>query len=52
MLHYNENKVNESEASLILASGFAGDIEQMNFNQKLNRFNHLLQLKPMPCTST
>lgn len=46
MLHYNENKVNESEASLILASGFAGDIEQMNFNQKLNRFNHLLQLKP------
>jgi hypothetical protein len=46
MLHYNENKVNEAEASLILASGFAGDIEQMNFNQKLNRFNHLLQLKP------
>jgi hypothetical protein len=46
MLHYNENKVTEKEASLILASGFAGDIEQMNFNQKLNRFNHLLQLKP------
>ncbi|PWG80826.1 relaxase/mobilization nuclease domain-containing protein [Pararcticibacter amylolyticus] len=46
MLHYNENKVIEGEASLILASGFAGDIDQINFNQKLNRFNHLLQLKP------
>jgi hypothetical protein len=46
MLHYNENKVEYGEASLILASGFAGDIEQMNFNQKLNRFHHLLQLKP------
>jgi hypothetical protein len=45
-LHYNENKVNAGEASLIMASGFAGEIERMNFNQKLNRFNHLLQLKP------
>lgn len=45
-LHYNENKVNDGEASLIMASGFAGEIEHMNFNQKLNRFNHLLQLKP------
>jgi hypothetical protein len=46
MLHYNENKVNDGEASLIMASGFAGEIDRMNFNQKLNRFNHLLQLKP------
>lgn len=38
MLHYNENKVNDGEASLIMASGFAGEIDQMNFNQKLNRF--------------
>jgi hypothetical protein len=45
-LHYNENKVNEGEASLIMASGFAGEIEQMNFNQKLNRFQHLLELNP------
>lgn len=45
-LHYNENKVDEGEASLILASGFAGEIQQMNFNQKLNRFQHLLELKP------
>jgi hypothetical protein len=46
MLHYNENKVSEGEAALIMASGFAADIEQMNFNQKLNRFKHLLELKP------
>ncbi|NQX42347.1 Relaxase/Mobilisation nuclease domain-containing protein [Pedobacter steynii] len=45
-LHYNENKVNEGEANLIMASGFAGEIEQMNFNQKLNRFQHLLELNP------
>lgn len=45
-LHYNENKVNDGGASLIMASGFAGEIKQMNFNQKLSRFNHLLQLKP------
>lgn len=46
MLHYNENKVGDGEAKLILASGFAGEIEQMNFNQKLNRFNHLTMMKP------
>lgn len=45
-LHYNENKVNDGEACLIMASGFAGEIEQMNFNQKLNRFQHLLELNP------
>jgi hypothetical protein len=46
MLHYNENKVNDGEAKLILASGFAGEIEQMSFNQKLNRFQHLTNMKP------
>ncbi|MEQ7802078.1 relaxase/mobilization nuclease domain-containing protein [Pedobacter sp. ASV1-7] len=51
-LHYNENKVNEGEASLIMASGFAGEIEQMNFNQKLNRFKHLLELRPDVGTNT
>jgi hypothetical protein len=51
-LHYNENKVDAGEASLILASGFAGDIEQMNFNQKLNRFKHLLALRPEVGTNT
>ncbi len=46
MLHYNENKVTEGGATLILASGFAGDVGQMKFHHKLNRFQHLLDLKP------
>jgi hypothetical protein len=46
MLHYNENKITEGEAALIMASGFAGEIDGMNFNQKLNRFYHLQELKP------
>lgn len=46
MLHYNENKVAAGEASLIMASGFAGDIEKMDFQQKLQRFGHLTALKP------
>lgn len=44
ILHYNENKVSALDATLILASGFAGDIENMNFMQKLNRFKHLTDL--------
>lgn len=46
MLHYNENKAAEGEAQLIMASGFAADIEGLNFNQKLSRFKHLQELKP------
>lgn len=46
ILHYNENKVAEGEANLILASGFAGDIEKMNFHNKVKRFQHLTDLKP------
>ena len=46
MLHYNENKVNGGEAKLILASGFAGEVEAMSFNQKLHRFQHLTNGKP------
>jgi len=51
-LHYNESKVMEGTAELILASGFAGDIEQMNFNQKLQRFENLLMLNPKVKTNT
>lgn len=46
MLLYNENKVKGGEACLILSSGFAGDIDKLNFNQKLQRFQHLTELKP------
>lgn len=51
-LHYNENKVAEGAAQLILASGFAGDIDRMNFNQKLARFENLMMLKPSVKTNT
>ena len=46
ILHYNENKVATGEASLIMASGFAGEINDMNFGQKLQRFLHLTMLNP------
>jgi hypothetical protein len=41
MLHYNENKVAAGEARLLLASGFAGDIDRFSQEQKLQRFEHL-----------
>lgn len=46
ILHYNEHKVQEGAAKLILASGFAGEIGRMDFRQKLNRFGHLTLLRP------
>lgn len=44
MLQYNENKVSESKAQLLLASGFATDVTQMSLHQKLQRFQHLTML--------
>jgi hypothetical protein len=44
MLHYNENKVVAGEARLLLASGFAGDIDKFSLEQKLQRFEHLTML--------
>jgi len=44
MLHYNENKVAAGEARLLLASGFAGDIDKFSLEQKLQRFEHLTTL--------
>lgn len=41
LLNYNESKVTNGEASLILASRFGTDIEKLNFSSKLNRFEHL-----------
>ncbi|OOQ61544.1 relaxase/mobilization nuclease domain-containing protein [Mucilaginibacter pedocola] len=51
-LHYNERKVTAGKAELILASGFAGNIEQLKFNQKLARFEKLISLKPSVKTNT
>jgi hypothetical protein len=44
ILHYNEDKVLSGEAQLIVASGFAGDIDKMSLVQKFNRFKHLTEL--------
>ena len=51
-LLYNENKVAKGKAQLILANGFATDIEKMTFNQKLRRFEYLLMLNPRVKTNT
>ncbi|MDO3644545.1 relaxase/mobilization nuclease domain-containing protein [Mucilaginibacter sp. L3T2-6] len=44
ILHYNENKVAQGQAQLIMASGFAGEIDQMNFDSKIKRFEKLTML--------
>lgn len=44
ILHYNENKVVQGHAQLIMASGFAGEIDQMNFDSKVKRFEKLTML--------
>ncbi|MDX3917227.1 MAG: relaxase/mobilization nuclease domain-containing protein, partial [Pseudosphingobacterium sp.] len=46
ILHYNEQKAAEGSATLIMASGFAGDIEKLDFAHKLRRFEHMTCLKP------
>jgi len=46
ILNYNESKVSAGDAKLILASGFAGEIERVNFKQKLARFENLNLLRP------
>ena len=44
ILIYNEEKIEKCEAELILASGFATDIDQLNFHQRLFRFEQLTGL--------
>lgn len=44
LLTYNENKVAEQQATLILASRFGTDIDRLNFKAKLNRFENLTML--------
>ncbi|WP_259069484.1 relaxase/mobilization nuclease domain-containing protein [Mucilaginibacter sp. X4EP1] len=43
-LHYNEDKVANGEASLLMASGFAADVQDMNIAQKNQRFENLTML--------
>jgi hypothetical protein len=46
ILIYNENKVQIGQANLILASGFALDIDRLNLTQKIQRFEKLTDLNP------
>lgn len=46
ILHYNEDKVSQGSANLILASGFAGEVGNMTVKQKYERFAHLQRMKP------
>jgi hypothetical protein len=41
LLNYNENKVTEGQAQLIMASKFGSDLEALSFSNKLARFEHL-----------
>jgi hypothetical protein len=46
ILIYNETKVEKNEAAIILASGFAMDIDRLNLDQKIQRFKNLTDLNP------
>lgn len=46
ILIYNENKVEKGEAKIMLASGFAVDIDKLNLDQKIQRFKNLTDLNP------
>lgn len=51
-LTYNENKVEAGEAGLLMASGFATDVDGMNLTQKLRRFENLTILNQRSKTNT
>lgn len=46
LLLYNENKVADKEAKLIMASRFGTELDRLDFDAKLARFEHLTFLKP------
>jgi len=43
VLNYNEFKVNQGKAELVLATGFSCEVEELTFSQKLRRFEQLNQ---------
>ncbi|MBN8877819.1 MAG: relaxase/mobilization nuclease domain-containing protein [Sphingobacteriales bacterium] len=51
-LSYNEKKVREDNAELILASRFGREISEMGFTEKLNRFEKLTSLREKNQTNT
>jgi hypothetical protein len=43
VLNYNEQKVRQGKADLILASGFSCEVENLGFSEKLQRFEKLIR---------
>ncbi|KAA9039064.1 relaxase/mobilization nuclease domain-containing protein [Ginsengibacter hankyongi] len=51
-LNYNEQKVQKGTAKCIHANGFLKEAEQLNFYDKLNRFEQLISLNKRAATNT
>lgn len=51
-LSYNERKVSQGKAEMLLASGFSCNIEQLGFSQKLRRFQFLTDRNEKVKTNT
>jgi len=49
-INYNEHKVKEGKAELILAKGYIKNIDQLKFNDKLNRLQKLADLNTRTST--
>lgn len=49
-INYNEHKVKEGKADLIMAKGYSKDIGQLKFNDKLNRLQKLADLNTRAST--
>jgi hypothetical protein len=52
VLNYNENKMANAEAELLLAAGFIRDPDRLSFKNKLERFEKLTRQNEMTRTNT
>ena len=52
VLNYNEQKVRQGAAELLLASGFSCDVQDLGFSEKLKRFDQLIQRNEKSKTNT
>jgi hypothetical protein len=52
IINYNERKVGQDKAELLLASGFSCNVEELTFSQKLRRFTKLNERNPKIKTNT
>ncbi len=51
-LNYNEQKVQQGKAELLSSEGFLKEANQMNFHDKINRFESLISLNERTQTNT